>query len=87
MFLKRIKEDFIQKRTLHRKKGRREITMKKIISNHFIFGYSRALDLKGIKKWPNLSDDKKKDYEAIKGDWENVGKELRESTRRYREEN
>ena len=47
-------------------------------------GYIRALDIYGTKNWPDLSKDKQRDYEKLRGDWENVGECIRESTERYR---
>ena len=47
-------------------------------SMSFIRGYSRALDLFGVKKnWPNLLDDRERDYKALRGDWEEVGAAIR----------
>lgn len=58
--------------------------MKKKISNSFIRGYTRALDISGSTKvWPNLSDDRMKDYEALRGDWKNVGDTIRRETRGF----
>lgn len=58
--------------------------MKIIISKSFLRGYIRALDIYGTKNWPDLSKDKQRDYEKLRGDWENVGECIRESTERYR---
>lgn len=58
--------------------------MKVKIGISFIKGFSRALDLTGTKTWPELSDGNRADYEAIKGDWENVGKAIKAETIRYR---
>ena len=77
---------FLKRKTKLRdnKKGK---TMRKLISDSFFLGYIRALDLKGTKRWPNLSDEKKRDYDAIRGDWEDVGREIRKGTQRYSESN
>lgn len=56
--------------------------MKKV-SKAFWKGYFRALDLEGTKNWPNISNNRTKDCEALRSDWENVGKEIREETERY----
>lgn len=52
-------------------------------SKAFLKGYFRVLDLTGAKEWPNISDNRTKDYEALRGDWENVGKEIRKEARKY----
>lgn len=51
--------------------------MKIEFSKSFIHGFSRFLDLSGTKDWPQINNDKRVDYEAIKGDWENVGRTIR----------
>lgn len=56
--------------------------MKKI-SSAFFTGYVRALDLTGTKKWPDISDDRTIDYEALRSDWENVGRTIRNETKKY----
>ena len=56
------------------------------ISGYFINGYKRALNIAGTKRWPDLSESEKKDYEALKGDWDNVGCTIREETERFKEE-
>lgn len=55
----------------------------KRISSAFLRGYSRAFDLSGTKKWPDLSDSTAKDYEALRGDWENVGRVIRKGTKDF----
>lgn len=70
-----------------RKENKRGRTMKNAISSSFLRGYFRVFNLNGAKKWPNLSADKRKDYEAIRSDWENVGKSIREGTKEFRESN
>ncbi len=45
-------------------------------SKSFIHGFARVLDLSGTKDWPRL-DNRRADYEAIRGDWENVGRTFR----------
>lgn len=52
--------------------------MKIKFSESFIHGFVRVLDLGGTKDWPKVSDDKYADYKAIRGDWENVGRIIRE---------
>lgn len=52
-------------------------------SKAFLKGYFRALDLEGTKDWPDISDNRTKDYEALRSDWKNVGKEIRRETERY----
>lgn len=58
--------------------------MKIAISKSFLNGYVRALNLNGTKEWPNLSDDKMKDYRALRSDWEDVGNSIRRETRNLR---
>ncbi|PWJ49370.1 hypothetical protein [Faecalicatena contorta] len=58
--------------------------MKITISKSFLSGYARALNLSGTKEWPNLSDDKMKDYRALRSDWEDVGNSIRRETRNLR---
>ena len=55
--------------------------MRAMISKSFLDGFIKALDLSGTKEWPELSDDKTKDYKALRGDWENVGEFIRKETR------
>ncbi len=55
--------------------------MRTMISKSFLNGFIKTLDLSGTKEWPELSDDKMKDYKALRGDWENVGEFIRKGTR------
>ena len=55
------------------------------ISRCFINGYRRALNIAGTKRWPDLSGSEQRDYEALKGDWDNVGCTIREETERFGE--
>lgn len=57
--------------------------MKAIISKNFLKGYIRVLDLYGTKEWPELSNSKQKDYEALRSDWENVGNSIWRETRNF----
>lgn len=61
--------------------------MKGLISKSFLQGYMRGLNLGKTKRWPSLSDDKLKDYEDLRSDWENVGKNIREGTEEYKKSN
>lgn len=58
--------------------------MKTKISASFTKGFSKVLDLNGTKKWPKLSDNRKIDYEAIRSDWESVGKTIEKEFGRYK---
>lgn len=58
--------------------------MKALISKSFLRGYIRVIDIYSKKNWPDLSRDRKRDYEALRGDWENVGRLIREGTGSYR---
>ena len=42
-------------------------------------GFAKTLDISGTKEWPDISDDKRKDFLALRSDWENVGNTIRES--------
>lgn len=59
--------------------------MRVLISKYFLKGYLKAINLSGTKEWPNISKDKIADYNALRSDWENVGKSIRNSTRDYQE--
>lgn len=58
--------------------------MKTIISEDFLRGFIRVLDLSGTKEWTNISEDRTKDYRALRGDWENVGNTIRRETRGFK---
>lgn len=58
--------------------------MKALISKSFLRGYIRVIDIYSKKNWPDISRDRKRDYEALRGDWENVGRFIREGTGSYR---
>ena len=58
--------------------------MKTKTSASFSQGFTRALDLSGTKKWPKLSNNGRVDYEAIRSDWENVGRAIEEGTRKFK---
>ncbi|MCM1065237.1 MAG: hypothetical protein NC420_12395 [Eubacterium sp.] len=51
--------------------------MKREISADFIRGFARTLDLSGTKEWPKITDSMSRDYEALRSDWEDVGKAIR----------
>ena len=53
------------------------------ISKSFLRGYIRVIDFCGTKTWPDLSRDRERDYEKLRGDWEDVGRFIRESTESY----
>lgn len=58
--------------------------MKMKISTNFTKGFCRVLNLRGTKKWPQISNTRKADYQAIRSDWENVGKSIRRETEKYK---
>lgn len=67
--------------TLNPIKSRKEtVCMRFKFSESFIHGFARALDLSGTKEWPQINDGRRADYEAIRGDWENVGRTIRRET-------
>lgn len=53
------------------------------ITESFVKGYSQALNLYGTKKRCDLENSDKKDYQALRGDWENVGRSIRKETRKF----
>lgn len=55
------------------------------ISHSFMSGYIRALDLGGTKNWPLISDNRKRDFEALRSDWGHVGDCIRREERNYSE--
>ena len=58
--------------------------MKIKLSKGFLHGCEKATDLMGVTKiWPEIYNDKKKDYDALKEDWKHVGKAIREETERF----
>lgn len=58
--------------------------MKKFcVSQGFVHGFSRALDLNGTKKWPDITDGRKTDREALRRDWCYVGDTIRREAKRY----
>ena len=58
--------------------------MKMKISKSFLHGYEKAWDLSGATKvWPEINDDQKRDYEALRGDWESVGKSINRGIKEY----
>lgn len=59
------------------------MNMRMKTSVNFIKGFSRALDLTGAKEWPNLANDRTADYEALRKDWENVGKAIEKAAESY----
>ena len=40
--------------------------MKTLTNVSFARGFSRTLDLTGAKEWPELSNDRRADYEALR---------------------
>lgn len=59
--------------------------MKIRLSQSFLRGYSKALDLYGItKKWPDISNSRQKDFNALRRDWIDVGNTIRKETGNFR---
>ena len=55
-----------------------------LLSRAFWDGYGRVLDLGGTsKQWPDLLNDREKDYEALRRDWSHVGESIGESISEY----
>lgn len=47
------------------------------VTMSFERGMERVFDLSGhSKRWPNINDAEQRDFEALRGDWEAVGKTL-----------
>ena len=42
--------------------------MKTAISKSFLNGYGKVLNLNGAKEWPDISRERQRDYEALRGD-------------------
>ncbi len=57
--------------------------MKTAISKSFLNGYGKVLNLNGAKEWPDISRERQRDYEALRSDWSNVGRTIREETRNF----
>ena len=56
------------------------------LSNSFEKGFGRAIDLFGRKKDSEYAiNGAEKDALALRGDWENIGKAIAESVRKYGE--
>lgn len=54
------------------------------LSDAFIYGFSRALDISGsMYREHDLSEGNKKDYEALRRDWERVGETIYKETNYY----
>ena len=45
--------------------------------------HSHKKNVLRTKTWPDLSRDRERDYEKLRGDWEDVGRFIRESTESY----
>lgn len=58
--------------------------MKILMSKSFLKGYARVLNLGGTKEWPDLSEDRQRDYDALRSDWDNVGRAIRKQTRDFK---
>lgn len=54
-----------------------------MISNSFLEGYARAIGVIADNKYPDLNNDRYKDYQALKGDWAVVGETIQKETRAY----
>ena len=54
------------------------------ISRAFMEGYIKALDMGATtRKYSNYDDANEKDYEALKNDWEETGKEIRRQIKEF----
>lgn len=53
-----------------------------IVSKSFIYGFKRTLDLRGSHRWPNIYDNVLKDTNALREDWNYVGKAINASARK-----
>ena len=55
--------------------------------NNFLKAYKRGLKLYNTKDWPDLSNEWERDYEALRGDWENVGNSITRAAKDVRRKN
>lgn len=58
--------------------------MRIIISENFLRGYKRVLNMSGTKEWPDISGDRTKDFDALRRDWNHVGESIRRETTQIR---
>ena len=59
--------------------------MKIRLSQSFLRGYSKALDLCRVKKkWPDISNGRQKDFNALRRDWIDVGNTIRKETGNFK---
>ena len=58
--------------------------VKTVLNKNFLKGYGSVLNLDGAKEWPDISRERQRDYEALRGDWYNVGRNIREGTRNFK---
>lgn len=57
--------------------------MKKlVVSDKFIQSFS-GISLYGTRVWPDIYNDKNKDFKALRSDWENVGNSIRRECRDF----
>ena len=55
------------------------------LTQSFVRGFTRGLDIIGAKKeWPDIDDAARRDYEALRGDWVNIGEDIKEAIAAYR---
>ena len=59
--------------------------MRNTISKSFLRGYLRVFNLQQTKDWPDISNGRQKDFEALRSDWENVGTYIRKGIKRESE--
>ena len=52
------------------------------VSNRFLKGFF-GINLYRTRQWPDLTNDKVKDAEALKGDWGYVGDTIRKESEKY----
>lgn len=57
-------------------------TMNKNVSKKFIQSFF-SISLYRTRVWPDIYNDKNKDYKALRGDWENVGNTIRRESRNF----
>lgn len=60
-----------------------------LMKNMYAFaeGFARVFDLFAARRrWPDMSNPEKKDYEALKGDWKIVGEEISKAIGGYAKE-
>ena len=54
------------------------------VSMNFIQSFRTGISLSGRKYTTDFGDERKRDYDALRSDWENVGIDIKSGTEQYR---